>query len=155
MRRLYQDKNLQLIFAITLMAVMGVSSIVPALPDVMEGLDFTPATIGLVVSVFTLPGVILAPVVGVLADRVGRKVVLVPSLFIFGGFGFACFFAQDMTQLLVLRFFQSGPDRSACSTASSSVIFTKAGNGHRPWATIPRSCPWAWPDSRPLADFWH
>ncbi|BDQ33550.1 MFS transporter [Pseudodesulfovibrio portus] len=106
MRRLYLDKNLQFIFGVTLMAVLGVSSIIPALPDIMEGLSFTPATIGLTIAVFTLPGVLLAPLVGILADRLGRKVVLVPSLFLFGGFGFACFFAQSVTQLLVLRFCQ-------------------------------------------------
>ena len=106
MRKLYLEKNLQFIFGVTLMAVLGVSSIIPALPDIMEGLAFTPATIGLTIAVFTLPGVLLAPVVGILADRLGRKVILVPSLFLFGGFGFACFFAQSITQLLVLRFLQ-------------------------------------------------
>lgn len=106
MRRLYLDKNLQFVFGVTLVAILGVSSIIPALPDVMEGLSFTPATIGLTIAVFTLPGVLLAPVVGILADRMGRKVILVPALFVFGGFGFACFFAQSITQLLVLRFIQ-------------------------------------------------
>lgn len=106
MRALYLDKNLQLIFGVTLMAILGVSSIIPALPDIMDGLSISPVEIGLVISVFTLPGVLVSPLVGVLADRVGRKVILVPSLFVFGGFGFACFFAQSMEQLLLLRFLQ-------------------------------------------------
>lgn len=88
------------------MAILGVSSIIPALPDIMDGLAISPAEIGLIISVFTLPGVLLSPLVGILADRVGRKVILVPSLFVFGLFGFACFFAQTMEQLLVLRFLQ-------------------------------------------------
>ncbi|NDV18443.1 MFS transporter [Pseudodesulfovibrio sp. JC047] len=106
MRKIYLDKDLHLVFGVTLIAVLGVSSIIPALPDIMTGLHFTPAKIGLVISVFTLPGVLFAPLVGILADRVGRKVVLVPSLFIFGGFGCACFFVQTIEQLLILRFFQ-------------------------------------------------
>ncbi|BCS88210.1 MFS transporter [Pseudodesulfovibrio sediminis] len=106
MRKLYLDKNLQYVFAVTLIAILGVSSIIPALPGIIEGLNFTPATIGLTIAVFTLPGVLLAPVVGILADRIGRKIILVPSLIIFGIFGFSCFFAQSMTQLLVLRFLQ-------------------------------------------------
>ncbi|SOB60022.1 Major facilitator superfamily MFS_1 [Pseudodesulfovibrio profundus] len=106
MRRVYLDTNLQLIFGVTLMAILGVSSIIPALPDIMQELDITPVQIGLVISIFTLPGVLLSPLVGVLADRIGRKVILVPSLFVFGGFGFACFFAQSFEQLLVLRFLQ-------------------------------------------------
>lgn len=106
MRKIYLDKNLQFVFGITLMAILGVSSIIPALPDIMDGLAISPAEIGLIISVFTLPGVLLSPLVGILADRVGRKVILVPSLFVFGLFGFACFFAQTMEQLLVLRFLQ-------------------------------------------------
>ncbi|WFS61855.1 MFS transporter [Pseudodesulfovibrio thermohalotolerans] len=106
MRKIYLDRNLQFVFGVTLMAVLGVSSIIPALPDIMKGLHLGPVQIGLVISSFTLPGVLFSPLVGILADRMGRKVLLVPSLFIFSGFGFACFFAQTMQQLLILRFFQ-------------------------------------------------
>jgi MFS family permease len=106
MRKLYLDRNLQYVFGVTLMAVLGVSSIIPALPDIMKGLHLGPVQIGLVISAFTLPGVLFSPLVGIMADRMGRKVVLVPSLFVFSGFGFACFFARTMDQLLILRFFQ-------------------------------------------------
>jgi len=106
LRRLYLDKNLQFVFGVTLMAVLGVSSIVPALPGIMNGLSIGPVQIGLVISAFTLPGVIFSPLMGILADRMGRRVILVPALFVFGGFGFACFFAQTMPQLLALRFIQ-------------------------------------------------
>lgn len=106
MRRLYFDKNLQLVFGVTLMAILGVSSIIPALPDMITGLGISPARIGLVISAFTLPGALFAPLVGILADRLGRKTVLVPALFVFGVFGFACFFAENIEQLLVLRFCQ-------------------------------------------------
>ena len=106
MKKIYLDKNLQFVFGVTLIAILGVSSIIPALPDIIKGLSIGPAQIGFVIAIFTVPGVILAPVVGIMADRIGRKVILVPSLFIFGGFGFACFFAQSIEQLLVLRFLQ-------------------------------------------------
>jgi MFS family permease len=106
LKKIYLDKNLQFVFGVTLIAILGVSSIIPALPDIITGLSIGPAQIGLVISIFTVPGVLLAPIVGILADRIGRKVILVPSLFIFGGFGFACFFAQSIEQLLVLRFLQ-------------------------------------------------
>ncbi len=106
MRRLYQDRNLQFIFGVTLMAILGVSSIIPALPSIMEGLLVSPVEIGLVISAFTLPGVLVSPVMGVLADRIGRKPILIPALFVFGIFGFACFWAQTIEQLLVLRFLQ-------------------------------------------------
>ncbi len=117
MRRLYLDKNLQFVFGITLMAILGVSSIIPALPDIIDGLSISPIEIGLVISVFTLPGVLFSPLVGILADRVGRKVILVPALFMFGIFGFACFFAQTLEQLLVLAF----PAGDRCRAAGRAL----------------------------------
>ena len=75
------------------MALLGVSSISPAFPKIVVELGLSPQDVGLLITMFTLPGVFLAPVVGVLADRVGRKRILVPSLFLFGIAGFACFFA--------------------------------------------------------------
>lgn len=106
MSKLYLHRNLQYVFGVTLMAILGVSSIIPALPNIMTGLDFTPVNIGLSISLFTLPGVIFSPLVGILADRLGRKKILVPSLFLFGVFGFLCFFARSVETLLILRFIQ-------------------------------------------------
>jgi MFS family permease len=56
--------------------------------------------------VFTFPGVLLTPILGVLADRWGRKRILVPSLMLFGLAGGACALARDLNVLLILRFFQ-------------------------------------------------
>ena len=80
---LYRDRNLQVIFGVTLMAVLGVTSITPAFPSIMRELGITGSQVGLLITSFTLPGVILAPFLGVLADRFGRKKILVPSLFLF------------------------------------------------------------------------
>lgn len=85
---------------------MGVASIAPALPKMASVLDVSNEQIGLLITVFTLPGIFLTPVLGVFADRVGRKLILVPSLFLFGIAGTACAFAADFQWLLVLRFIQ-------------------------------------------------
>lgn len=95
-----------MIFGITLTAVMGVSSIAPALPKMARTLEVSNEQIGLLITAFTLPGIFLTPVLGVIADRIGRKAILVPSLFIFGIAGTACAFATDFTWLLILRFLQ-------------------------------------------------
>ena len=104
--RLYRDPNLQIVFVVTLIVVMGVSSISPAFPEIQEAFGISKPTVGLLIVVFTLPGVILTPVLGVLADRFGRKKILVPSLLLFGIAGSACFFARDFNLLLTLRFLQ-------------------------------------------------
>lgn len=103
---LLKDRNLLVIFGITLTAVMGVASIAPALPKMARVLEVSNEQIGLLITAFTLPGIFLTPVLGVFADRIGRKIILVPSLFIFGLAGTACAFATDFSWLLGLRFIQ-------------------------------------------------
>lgn len=101
-----RNTNLQIIFLVTLLAVLGVSSIAPAFPVMIRELHVRPVQIGLLITVFTLPGMILTPITGILADRYGRKTILVPSLFLFGIAGFLCTFARTFELLLLLRFFQ-------------------------------------------------
>jgi len=55
----YRSPELQAIFGVTLMAVLGVSSIAPALPRIAETLGVSAGQVGLLVTAFTLPGVIL------------------------------------------------------------------------------------------------
>ncbi len=103
---LYLDPNLLIVFGVTLMAVMGVASLSPAFPLIGQALSIPLETIGLLIIVFTLPGAILTPVWGIMADRYGRKTILIPSLFLFAIAGSACAFARDFLLLLILRFFQ-------------------------------------------------
>lgn len=102
----YRDKNLQIIFLITLIAVMGVASITPAFPRIARELGISKQSVGLLIIFFTLPAVVLTPVLGVLADRYGRKNVLIPSLILFGIAGGICSLAREFEVLLILRFLQ-------------------------------------------------
>lgn len=103
---LLHDANLYLIFLITLFAVLGVSSITPAFPAIVSYFGISRKEIGLLITAFTLPGIFLTPVMGVLADRAGRKNILIPSLILFGIGGFACTFARSFSLLIILRFIQ-------------------------------------------------
>ena len=105
-RPVYRDKNLQIVFGVTLMAVLGVSSITPAFPRIVEELGISPQAVGYLITAFTLPGVLLTAFLGILADQFGRKRVLVPALLIFAIAGTACAFARDFRLLLLLRFLQ-------------------------------------------------
>jgi len=67
-KRIYHDTNLQIAFAITLVAVLGVSSISPAFPEIQEAFGISKPAVGLLIVVFTLPGVLFTPVLDVLAD---------------------------------------------------------------------------------------
>jgi ACDE family multidrug resistance protein len=105
-RSVYRDANLQVVFGVTLMGVLGVSSITPAFPGIVKSLGIAPQAVGSLITFFTLPGVALTPVLGVLADRFGRKRILVPALLLFAAAGAACAFARDFRLLLALRFLQ-------------------------------------------------
>jgi MFS family permease len=94
------------IFAVTLMAVLGVASIAPALPNVAAEFEATAAEVALLITAFTLPGVVLAPLMGAVADRWGRRPVLVPSLLVFGIAGTACVTADSLETLVMLRLVQ-------------------------------------------------
>ncbi len=117
----FRDRNLYVIFGVTLVAVMGVASITPAFPEIIRYFGITAHQVGWLIAAFTLPGIFLTPVVGVLADRLGRKVILVPSLILFGLAGLSCAFARDFEVLLVLRFVQ-GIGASALGTINVTLI---------------------------------
>ncbi|WP_421900564.1 MFS transporter [Maridesulfovibrio sp.] len=121
MEALYKNKNLQIVFAVTLMAIMGVSSIIPALPDMIREFGISASTIGLIFTIFTLPGILFAPLAGIFADRLGRKKILVPSLVIFGIAGTACFFTKDFHSLLLIRFIQ-GIGAAAIGVINLTII---------------------------------
>lgn len=57
--------------------------ITPNIPDVLDDLNRSEGSAGLLVAAGAMPAVFLAPIIGVLADRFGRKPVLLPCLVVF------------------------------------------------------------------------
>ncbi len=105
-KTLLKDRRLYVIFSVTMIAVMGVASLTPALPKISQALDLNKSEVALLISAFTFPGIFLNPVSGVLADRLGRKAVLVPALFIFALAGCSIFFVRNFHLLILLRVLQ-------------------------------------------------
>ncbi|MEC4816124.1 MAG: MFS transporter [Scytonema sp. PMC 1069.18] len=103
---IYQDKNLFLVISVTLIAVLGVMSLNPILPTVGDALNVAPEQVGLIMSAFLIPAALGTPVFGILADRIGRKQILIPSLLIFALGGTLGAFAQDFRSILEWRFLQ-------------------------------------------------
>jgi MFS family permease len=113
--------DLHIIFCVTLIAVMEVSVISPVLPAVATALRLTSREANLLIVVFTLPGIFLSPLMGILADRFGRKKVLIPSLLVFGFCGSACFFVDSFGMLLLLRFMQ-GAGSASIGSLNQTII---------------------------------
>lgn len=124
---IYRDKNLHIVICITLVALLGVLSIDPALPILAKGLNVPPQQIGLVIASYILPITIGTPVFGILADRFGRKQILVPSLLVFALGGVLSAFAQDFHSLLEWRFLQGIGAASLESMALTLIADLYAG----------------------------
>ncbi|HEY64392.1 MAG TPA: MFS transporter [Caldilineae bacterium] len=103
---LYRDHNLHIVFGVALVAVLRSDSITPAFPDLVRALRIPAESVGLLITAFALPSIFLTPILGVLADRWGRKRVLVPALMLFGLAGGASALARDFRFLLGLRLLQ-------------------------------------------------
>ncbi len=73
-----------LVFSVTVTGILDTTLITASIPNILAGLDAPPSMAGLILAAGTLPGIFLAPVVGLLADRYGRREVLVPCLVVFG-----------------------------------------------------------------------
>src|SRR5574341_955301 len=99
-------KALTLVFASSLALMMGVNFIQPALPAMMEPFRISASALGLVMAVYTGPGIILAPLFGVIADLYGRRLLLAWGLVLFGLGGAAIAFAPTFGWVLALRAIQ-------------------------------------------------
>ncbi len=100
------DRNLYIIISVTLIAIMGGPTIAPILPDLAKVFNVSSQEIQLVMTVFFIPMGIATPILGILADRIGTRKVLIPSLLLFAVAGGCSSFAQDFQTLLGWRFLQ-------------------------------------------------
>ncbi len=103
---LHKRGDALLILAVTLLTGTALSAITPAFPAVRAALGISATQVGLLITSYTLPAILLAPVLGIVADRLGRKRVLSWALLLFGLAGGACAFAPGFYALLALRFAQ-------------------------------------------------
>ncbi|MGK7920792.1 MAG: MFS transporter [Trichodesmium sp.] len=104
--KIYQEPNFQIIIGITLIALLGAGGISPILPSVAEDLNIPTEHIGWVISAFVIPITIGTPISGILADRYGRKQILIPALLLFAIAGTVCSLAPNFRTLIEFRFVQ-------------------------------------------------
>lgn len=105
------------IYGTALVSVMGIAITLPVLPALAQTFTLSEAELGILVLSFTLPGIFLAPVGGILADRIGRKQVLFPCLCIFAMGGLGASLANSLTEFLIWRVVQG------CGAACLGVLY--------------------------------
>ena len=97
---------LAFIFAVTLTGILNNTLVTPALPDILDDFGESSGRSGLLVASGSVAGIVMAPVVGILADRYGRRIVLTACLGVFGVFGALAALAPTFPLLLLARFLQ-------------------------------------------------
>lgn len=141
----WRSRTVQVVLLSTLLAPLGVPLVAPGLPVFREAFGVSETAASFLVSAYFVVGVVISPFVGIVADRVGRKRVLVASLFGFAAAGAAAAFAPSFEALLVLRALQGtaaaglfittvtlvgdvfeGPQRNAVLGVNIAVLSTGA-----------------------------
>jgi MFS family permease len=110
------------ILAATLMTPMDVPLISPVLPEIQAAFGISESRAGLLITVYALPGIVLAPVIGALADRIGRRYVLSGCLALFGLAGTAIAFTNAFTVALGLRLVQGVAAGSLLSALAMTAV---------------------------------
>lgn len=95
-----------LVYAVTVTGILSNTLILPAIPDILEAFGQPDSRAGVLVASGSLPGIVVAPIMGGLADRFGRRRVLVPCLVLFGVAGGLAGLAQSFGALVALRLVQ-------------------------------------------------
>jgi predicted MFS family arabinose efflux permease len=100
------QRGLVAAFASSMTVIMGVNLIYPILPAMMAQLGVEASAVGLVITAYTLPAILLSPLAGLVADLHGRRPLLVGGLLVFGLAGVAAGMAPSFEWLLAARALQ-------------------------------------------------
>ncbi|MEK5232434.1 MFS transporter [Lysinibacillus sp. FSL K6-0232] len=79
-----QHVTLAILLSNLFIAFLGIGLVIPVLPTLMNELHISGSVVGFMVAAFAITQLIVSPIAGKLVDRIGRKVMIVAGLFIFG-----------------------------------------------------------------------
>lgn len=100
------DPRTQVMVLAASMLVTGVVVVSPLVSDLARVFGVSESRAGLLMIVLAVPQPFLVPVMGVVADRTGRKRIFVAGLLLFGAAGGAIALAPSFDLALVFRFLQ-------------------------------------------------
>ncbi|AIF44844.1 MFS transporter [Virgibacillus sp. SK37] len=97
--------------SIPLIMTLGNSMLIPILPQMKAALELSQMQVSLTITVFSIMAAIFIPIVGYLSDRFSRKIVIIPSIILFGLGGLisgagAAYFSQSYIWILIGRSIQ-------------------------------------------------
>ncbi|HEY1944751.1 MAG TPA: MFS transporter [Roseiarcus sp.] len=99
-------RSFTIAYGVTAISVLGASAVSPILPDIARAFSIDIAQASLLVSLFILPMAVLTPLIGMIADRLTLRRVLIACLLLYGVAGVACAVAPSFQLLVALRVLQ-------------------------------------------------
>lgn len=117
------ERRFQALLAANLLAPLGITLVSPLLDTLSGPFGVSPARMGLLISAYTAPPILLIPVAGVLADRVGRKPVLIAGILLFGVGGTGIALTTDFRVAVALRLLQG-----VAFAGLTTIIVTSIGD---------------------------
>jgi len=118
----WRRPTIYLLVATTVVAPLDSPFISPVLPSVQAALALTDAQTGLLITSLAIPGIILAPVIGILADRFGRTRVLTVCLAGYGLAGGAIALGPPFEAILGLRLLQGAFGSSILTGLAMTLV---------------------------------
>lgn len=100
------NERLAIAIAVGALGTLGFAVTSPILPDLATEFGVSRGSIGLVQASVSIPGVLFSALIGYMADRLGRRRVVLTALLVFSIFGCAGFFARSFWGLIAVRFLQ-------------------------------------------------
>lgn len=98
-----QNVTLAILLSNLFIAFLGIGLVIPVLPTIMNELHISGSVVGYMVAAFAITQLIASPIAGKLVDTIGRKVMIVAGLFIFGLSEFLFGFGRSVEILFVSR----------------------------------------------------
>ncbi|MFC7229764.1 MFS transporter [Salinirubellus salinus] len=115
------SRNFQVLILANAMGPTGLALVSPLLHTLIGPFETTPANIGLLMSAFTAPGIVMIPLAGLLSDRYGRKPTIIAGLLIMGGAGGAIALTTEFHVVLGLRLLQGIGSAAVVPIVISSI----------------------------------
>ena len=133
------------IASVPLVLVLGNSMLIPVLPEMQKALKISQFQTSLIITLFSITAGLFIPIIGYLSDRFTRKMIIIPSLIVYGGAGILAGFGAvwgSFTIVIIARAIQglgaagTAPIAMALvgdlykgGTESQALGLTEAANG--------------------------
>ncbi len=110
------------LFIANIMIVTAFYMLMPTLPiHITRDLHIDEKSVGLILGIFSISSLFIRPLVGISLDRIGRKIIYIPGVIIFGFCVGGYLFAYSFLAIMFIRVIH-GMSWAAITTSNSTMI---------------------------------